>query len=64
LYVAVLIIPSADDLLTSTYGQALDLKVLLFIDLIVIGALNRKTLAGLAAAARAALVETVNRARG
>lgn len=61
-YVAVLMIPSASDLLSSTYGQALDLKVFLFIVLIIIGALNRKTLAGLAAAAPAALEEAANRA--
>jgi copper transport protein len=62
LYVAVLMLPSASDLLSSTYGQALDLKIVLFLVLILIGALNRKTLAGLAAAAPAALQEAANRA--
>ncbi|CCF84103.1 FixH family protein [Nitrolancea hollandica] len=62
LYVTVLMLPSASDLLSSTYGQALDLKIVLFVALILIGALNRKTLAGLAAAAPSALEEAVNRA--
>ncbi len=62
LYVTVLMLPSASDLLSSTYGQALDLKIVLFVVLILIGALNRKTLAGLAAAAPAALEEAANRA--
>lgn len=62
LYVAILMIPSAGDLLSSSYGQALDLKVVLFLVLIVIGALNRKTLAALAVAAPDVLAEAVNRA--
>lgn len=62
LYVTVLMLPSASDLLSSAYGQALDLKIVLFVVLILIGALNRKTLAGLAAAAPPALEEAVNRA--
>lgn len=62
LYVAVLMLPSPGDLLSSPYGQALVLKTALFSVLILIGALNRKTLAGLAAAAPAALQEVANRA--
>lgn len=62
IYVTVLMIPSAGDLLSSTYGLALDLKVILFFALIIIGALNRTTLASLAAAAPSALEDAVHRA--
>jgi copper transport protein len=61
-YVAILMVPSLGDLLSSTYGQALDLKILLFIALIIIGALNRRMLAELAAAAPGAVLQIASQA--
>jgi len=47
-YAAILLLPSFGDLLTSAYGQALDVKVALLLVLILFGAANRRTLAHLA----------------
>ncbi len=47
-YIAAVLVPAPEDLLTSAYGQALDAKTALFLVLIAFGALNRRTLAPLA----------------
>jgi len=47
-YVAALLLPAPSDLLTSAYGQALVVKTVLFLALILLGTANRRALAALA----------------
>jgi copper transport protein len=59
-YAAILLLPTPTDLLTSAYGQALDVKLALLLVLILFGAANRRTLARLARSRQCVPLESVS----